>query len=168
MRFQQTIKNSKSVTGYGVHSGIKTTIKILPSKIDSGIRFIRKDILGEPTIRASIDNVSTTNRRTVLTENNISIETVEHILAALYACHIDNINIEINGPEVPIMDGSSLVFVQMIEKAQIATQQAKIVNVTLPEYFKIEGEDGAKIEFFPQEKLEINVSIDYNSKEAHN
>ena len=84
MRFQQTIKNSETVTGYGVHSGIKTTMKILPSKIDSGIRFIRKDILGEPTISASINNVSTTNRRTVLTENNISIETVEHILAALY------------------------------------------------------------------------------------
>ena len=153
-----------SITGYGVHSGIKTTVTLRPSNIDNGIQFIRHDLKGKPTINAIIDNVSITNRRTVLTQNGSSIDTVEHILAALYACSIDNINIEINGPEVPIMDGSSTCFIKMIEEAQIVTQNKNIINVNLPNYFKVEGDDDAIIEFLPQENIEIEVSIDYNSK----
>ena len=164
MRLQQTIKNSVSINGYGVHSGIKTTVTIHPSDVDSGIKFIRNDLKGNPVINAIVDNVSTTNRRTVLTQNNISIETVEHILAAIYAYSIDNINIEINGPEVPIMDGSSACFIKMIEDAQITTQKEKIIDVHLPNYFKVEGSDNSVIEFIPQENIEIDVSIDYNSE----
>ncbi len=163
MRLQNTIKNSTSIYGVGLHSGLNTTVTLNPAKANSGISFIRTDIKDKPIIKASIENVCETNRRTVLMNNDVSVETVEHLLSALYAYEIDNVNIDINGPEIPILDGSSKCFVELIEKAGIITQDQPKPTYHLPNYFKVENSDGSKIEYFPQEKLEIEVSIDYKS-----
>ena len=126
---QRTIKNKINISGKGLHTGIHTDILLLPAASNSGIKFKRIDLPGEPYIHALIDNLHETNRRTVLKENGAIIETVEHILAAVFACSIDNLIIEVNGPEIPILDGSSKIFFEKIENAGIQNQNQKKNNL---------------------------------------
>ena len=162
---QRTIKNKIKISGKGLHTGIQTDILLLPAVINSGIKFKRVDLPDQPYVHALIDNVHETNRRTVLREKDAIIETVEHILAAVFACSIDNLIIEINGPEIPILDGSSKIFVEKIENAGIQDQNQQKKQFEILNYFKVENSsDNSKIEFYPQKKLEIEVSIDYGSQ----
>ena len=162
---QRTIKNKIAINGKGLHTGIESNVLIVPDKVNSGIKFRRTDLPNKPYIDALIKNIYKTNRRTALKQNGAIIETVEHILAAIYASRIDNITIEIDGPEVPILDGSSKLFMQKIEDAEIQIQTEKKQQFEVLNYFKVEDpSDGAKIEFFPQKKLELEVSVDYSSK----
>ena len=108
---QKTIKKEVSLIGQGLHNGQKTTLKILPAPANTGYLFIRTDIDSQPEVLAVADNVSDTSRNTTISKNNISISTVEHLLAATYALGIDNVYFEIDGPEVPILDGSAKFFV---------------------------------------------------------
>ncbi len=161
---QKTIKNKIEISGKGLHTGVKTNIKILPAKEDTGIKFQRIDLNNKPYIQASILNIHETNRRTVLKENGAVIETVEHLLAAIYASSIDNLIIEIDGPEIPILDGSSKLFIKKIEESGITNQKKKKPKFKIQNYFKvISSRDKAQIEFFPQKNLEIEVTTDYNS-----
>ena len=162
---QKTIKNKIKINGKGLHTGIESSILIIPSEINNGIRFRRIDLPKKPYIHALIENIYKTNRRTVLKQNNAIVETVEHILAAIFVSRIDNLTIEIDGPEIPILDGSSKIFMQKIEDAGIQIQNEKKTQFEILNYFKVENPvDGAKIEFYPQKTLEIEVSIDYGSK----
>ena len=162
---QKTIKNKIKINGKGLHTGIKSSILIIPSEINNGIRFRRVDLPNKPYIHALIENIYKTNRRTVLKQNNAIVETVEHILAAIFVSRIDNLTIEIDGPEIPILDGSSKIFMQKIEDAGVQMQNEKKPQFEILNYFKVENPiDGAKIEFYPQKTLEIEVSIDYGSK----
>jgi len=162
---QKTIKNKIKINGKGLHTGIESSILIIPGEINNGIRFRRVDLPKKPYIHALIENIYKTNRRTVLKQNNAIVETVEHILAAIFVSRIDNLTIEIDGPEVPILDGSSKIFMQKIEDAGIQIQNEKKPQFEILNYFKVENPvDGAKIEFYPQKTLEIEVSIDYGSK----
>ncbi len=162
---QKTIKNKIKINGKGLHTGIESSILITPSEINNGIRFRRVDLPKKPYIHALIENIYKTNRRTVLKQNNAIVETVEHILAAIFVSRIDNLTIEIDGPEIPILDGSSKIFMQKIEDAGVQIQNEKKPQFEILNYFKVENPlDGAKIEFYPQKTLEIEVSIDYGSK----
>ena len=159
---QKTIQNSVTISGNGLHTGQPTSVRFLPAKENTGIIFQRIDLKEKPLISATIKNIYKTKRRTVLKENNATIETVEHLLATLYALSITNIIIEVNGPEIPILDGSSKLIITKLEQAGIKTQNTKRKTFKLNNYFKVQDGDSI-IEFFPQNKLEIEVNIDYNS-----
>src|SRR5947207_14541273 len=116
---QHTLGNSISISGTGLHTGIMVDMTLKPANPGFGIQFQRSDLPGEPVIKADCDLVTDTSRGTTLESNGMKINTVEHVLAAVVGMGVDNILISLNGPEVPIMDGSSEPFVEIIEKAGV-------------------------------------------------
>ncbi|MBB77943.1 MAG: UDP-3-O-[3-hydroxymyristoyl] N-acetylglucosamine deacetylase [Crocinitomicaceae bacterium] len=161
---QRTIKESILFSGVGLHTGEKVDLEISPAKENFGYRFQRTDIEGQPIVRADCDLVVSTERGTTLEENGVRVNTTEHILAALYGCQVDNALIKINGPEVPIMDGSSKLFVDSIEKVGYTNQNKERIYLELDE--NIKWEDEAKgIEFLaiPDSNYRLTVMVDYNS-----
>ena len=109
---QQTIAEPVSINGIGLHSGVEITMNLYPAEADYGIKFIRKDLNKNNIIEAIWSNVTNTKLSTTISnQNGASVSTIEHLMSALSGLHIDNIKIEIDGPEVPIMDGSSSPFV---------------------------------------------------------
>ena len=166
---QTTIKNKIELEGKGLHTGCITKMIFLPEKPNTGIRFRRIDLKKKPYVHACITNVHNTQRRTVLKENEALVETVEHVLAAIFALGINNLTIELNGPEIPILDGSAKIFINKLEKTGIKIQEEAKKTYTISNYFKVEDEnDNSKIEFFPQKKLEIEVTLDYELDLLHN
>ncbi|MCS6904427.1 MAG: bifunctional UDP-3-O-[3-hydroxymyristoyl] N-acetylglucosamine deacetylase/3-hydroxyacyl-ACP dehydratase [Bacteroidia bacterium] len=164
---QHTIAQAVSLSGIGLHQGLPCTITFLPAPENHGYCFRRIDLQGNPLVRATIENVKSWERSTTLAENNVEVQTVEHVLAALAGSQLDNVLIEISGPEPPIMDGSALPFVQALHNAGKKEQEAK------REYFVIEepiyyqnSENQSEIFALPGEKdiFHISVSIDYHSK----
>lgn len=131
-RKQRTIKNSVTYKGNGLHSGLPVTMTMKSAKENSGIIFIRTDLEEKPQIYAHIKNVTNTNRATTLEQNGGKVFTVEHVLSALYAMHIDNCIIEMDSPEPPVGDGSARTFVDMINDAQIIEQNAEKEIFELP------------------------------------
>ena len=123
---QKTISKEVSFKGVGLHSGLETSIKILPASENYGINFKRTDLEKNNTIKANIENVTSTTLCTTLqNEFKVTVSTVEHLLAALYITGIDNALIEINNSEIPIMDGSSKEFVETINEAGVKDLNAK-------------------------------------------
>jgi UDP-3-O-[3-hydroxymyristoyl] N-acetylglucosamine deacetylase len=124
--FQKTISEPVEFKGIGLHSGLKSLIKILPAKENFGIIFKRTDLKEKNIIKASFENVSSAKLcTTIQNDSNVSLSTVEHLLAALYIVGIDNALIEINNSEVPIFDGSSKDFVETIFRFGVKEQNAK-------------------------------------------
>ena len=113
---QKTLKDSFSLSGKGLHTGLDLTVTFNPAPDNHGYKIQRIDVEGQPTIDAVADNVTETTRGTVLSKNGVKISTVEHGMAALYALGIDNCLIQVNGPEFPILDGSAQYYAQEIEK----------------------------------------------------
>jgi UDP-3-O-[3-hydroxymyristoyl] N-acetylglucosamine deacetylase/3-hydroxyacyl-[acyl-carrier-protein] dehydratase len=111
---QRTLKSSVLLEGIGLHTGEKVIVEICPAAGNHGYKFQRIDLENAPIINADVDLVVSTTRGTTLAKNDVKIYTTEHILAALYGSQVDNALIKINGPEVPIMDGSSKPFVDAI------------------------------------------------------
>jgi UDP-3-O-[3-hydroxymyristoyl] N-acetylglucosamine deacetylase len=129
---QQTIGKPVSIKGIGLHTGAQVTMKLYPAKIDYGIKFIRKDIKDNNVIEALWSNVSSTKLSTTISnQSGTSVSTIEHLMSALSGLHIDNIKIEIDGPEVPIMDGSSIKFVDLFDQTSIQSlnKRRKILKV---------------------------------------
>jgi UDP-3-O-[3-hydroxymyristoyl] N-acetylglucosamine deacetylase / 3-hydroxyacyl-[acyl-carrier-protein] dehydratase len=162
---QKTLAQELTLKGKGLHSGKEVCLRIKPSAINSGYRFIRVDIAGNPVIKALAENVVSTARGTTIEEKGAQVMTIEHLCAALYGLGIDNAAIEIDGPEVPILDGSSRIFVQEIRKAGIAEQDAD------KEYFEIkeklvyrDDKKDVDIVVYPDDTLSIDVHVDFNSK----
>ena len=166
---QKTIQNKIELEGKGLHTGCITKAVFLPETPNTGIRFRRIDLEHKPYINACISNVYETQRRTVLKDNEALVETVEHVLAAIFILGINNLTIELNGPEVPILDGSSKIFITKLEIAGIKTQEEAKQTYAIHNYFKVEDKNNnSKIEFFPQKKLEIEVTLDYDLDVLHN
>ena len=162
MNYQQTILNEISCKGIGVHTGKKVFMKIKPADEDTGIVFTRIDIDSKPRIEVKIENVFDTYRSTKIKENHYSIMTIEHFCAACYALSIDNLNIEIDSEELPILDGSSKSFIDLLLNAGIKKHEKKITKIKLDRYIKVTHELSS-IEYFPSDDFEITVDIDYNS-----
>ena len=161
---QRTIKESILFSGVGLHTGEKVDVEISPAKENYGYRFQRIDIEGQPIVRADCDLVVSTERGTTLEENGVRINTTEHILAALYGCQVDNALIKINGSEVPIMDGSSKVFVDEIEKVGYINQNKERIYLELDKNIKWEDEEkGIEFLAIPDSNYRITVMVDYNS-----
>ncbi|MPT36531.1 MAG: UDP-3-O-[3-hydroxymyristoyl] N-acetylglucosamine deacetylase, partial [Flavobacterium sp.] len=122
---QTTIKNEISLKGVGLHTGQEVTMTFKPAPVNNGYTFIRVDLEGQPIIEADANYVVNTQRGTNLEKKGVKIQTSEHVLAALVGCDIDNVIIELNASEPPIMDGSSKYFVEAIEKAGVEEQNAE-------------------------------------------
>ena len=163
--YQTTIKKSISFSGKGIHTGVYTNITLIPAKEDTGIQFLRSDLPNKPIIKANINNVSSTNRSTCLKSNNAEIKTVEHLLASLTGMSIDNIIIDSDNIEIPILDGSAYDFCELIEKAgikQLNKQRSfyKIKN-KITFFDKVSGTSYTAL---PSENYEIETEIDYDLK----
>jgi UDP-3-O-[3-hydroxymyristoyl] N-acetylglucosamine deacetylase/3-hydroxyacyl-[acyl-carrier-protein] dehydratase len=161
---QHTIATEACISGTGLHTGVHVTIKLKPERPGYGIKFQRVDLPGRPIIAADCDLVSDTFRRTTLTDNNASISTVEHILAATVGTGLDNCLIEVNGPELPIVDGCCLSFVRLIEQAGLVEQKAPKIWYTLDEEIsQIYHEQNVKMIAIPFKEYAVETMVDFKS-----
>lgn len=162
---QRTIKSQVSVTGVGLHTGKPNTITFVPAPENHWYKFQRMDLDGQPIIEADADLVVDTSRGTTLEKNGVKIFTTEHVLAALVGLGIDNCLIQMTGPEMPIMDGSSWKFIEALESAGIAEQEAERVYFELTQNLTYE-DPVKKVEMLavPQETYRCTVMVDYNSE----
>lgn len=162
---QHTLSKPAELTGIGLHTGASVTCRFLPAEPNTGIRFKRTDVEGQPEIPADVDLVTDTNRGTTLSKQGVSVHTVEHVMAALAGLGIDNTVVELNGPEIPIMDGSAWPFVEVLQKAGIVAQQdAPREYFVLPENIFVEDND-KKVEIIgiPDDHFRVSVTIDFDS-----
>ncbi len=161
---QQTLNRSASFSGTGLHSGNRVNMTILPAPANSGVRFRRVDLDGKPEIEARVENVSETNRSTTLAKGNVKIHTVEHVLAALAGCGIDNAVVELDANEPPIADGSSREFCKIIQASGISALPEKREFFTPTEPIELHlGE--TTMTLFPDEHFKITcTSADKNGR----
>lgn len=162
---QRTVIKPVSLKGRGLHSGVDVEVIINPAPENHGYQFKRTDLEGNPIIRALAEYVKITERSTTIVDKGASITTVEHLLAALYGLGVDNALMEINGPEVPIIDGSAKPFVNAILSVGIVEQEAERNYFQIREKIEFRDESkGIEIIGYPDNDLSIDVHIDYNSK----
>ncbi|MBL7763408.1 MAG: bifunctional UDP-3-O-[3-hydroxymyristoyl] N-acetylglucosamine deacetylase/3-hydroxyacyl-ACP dehydratase [Chitinophagaceae bacterium] len=161
---QHTLKATTNISGTGLHTGILVDMILKPANPGYGIQFQRVDLPNQPTIKADCDLVTDTSRGTTLESNGAKISTVEHVMAALVGMGVDNCHIEINGPEIPIIDGSSEPFVELIEEAGITEQDAAKVWYTIDENIYLYDE-AKRVEMvaMPATEYSITTLIDFNS-----
>ncbi len=162
---QLTLKSPFTLSGKGLHSGMEITATFQPAPDNHGYKFKRVDLEGEPVIDALAENVVDTTRGTVIGKNNVRISTVEHALAALYAAGIDNCLIEVNGPEMPILDGSAIRYVEEIERVGVEEQKADKDFYIIKEKIRFADEEtGSVITFYPDDNFSVEVMVEYDSK----
>ena len=158
---QRTVASEISCTGIGLHSGKKLKLTIKPTPPDSGITFERVDISPCSIVKASFDNVIGTNMATTIGFNGYSVSTVEHIMAAFFGMGIDNALVQIDGGEVPIMDGSSAPFVFLLRNAGVTVQNSNKKFLVVKKPVKVE--DGNRsVHLYPSNELKITYKIDFN------
>ncbi|MBM3443713.1 MAG: bifunctional UDP-3-O-[3-hydroxymyristoyl] N-acetylglucosamine deacetylase/3-hydroxyacyl-ACP dehydratase [Bacteroidetes bacterium] len=161
---QHTITSPASISGTGLHTGILVDMVITPANPGFGIQFKRVDLPDQPVLKADCDLVTDTSRGTTLEEKGVKVSTVEHILAALVGMGVDNCLIELNGPEIPIIDGSSQPFIDLIEKAGVEEQEAAkhwyTIDTNISYY-----DEGKRVEMVAMPAVEYKVTtlIDFNS-----
>jgi UDP-3-O-[3-hydroxymyristoyl] N-acetylglucosamine deacetylase/3-hydroxyacyl-[acyl-carrier-protein] dehydratase len=161
---QRTIKSSFSLSGVGLHTGEAVNITFKAAPDNHGYKFSRVDLPGNPVIDADVDNVTDTSRGTTISQNGASISTIEHVLAALVGCEVDNVLMEIDGPEIPIMDGSSLLFVKEILRIGAKEQAVERDYFELTENVKWEDtEKGIEFLAVPDTNYRVTVMVDYKS-----
>ncbi len=162
--FQHTIKEELSISGAGIHTGQSVTIRVKPAEPNTGINFQRVDLPGKPVVKADVDNVIETNRSTTIELNGARISTIEHLMAALVGLQVDNVLIEIDGEEVPILDGSAEPFVELLEQAGTKRQDAKKIYYSIEHNITFSDEE-KKVEMvaLPYHNYRINTLIDFNS-----
>ena len=162
---QKTIKNEISLTGVGLHTGKEVTMTFKPAPINNGFTFVRVDLQGQPVIEADANYVVNTQRGTNLEKLGVKIQTPEHVLAALVGCDLDNVIIELNASELPIMDGSSKYFVEAIEKAGIEEQDAKRNVYVVKEVISFTDETtGSEILVMPSDDYQVTAMVDFGTK----
>lgn len=162
---QRTLAKEISLTGKGLHTGVNVTITFKPAPANHGYKFCRVDLPGQPVIDALAEHVSDTSRGTTLVQNNASVATIEHVLAAFLGSKVDNVLIDINGPEAPIMGGSAWKFMEAIKEAGIVEQKEDRNYYVVKQKITFSDEEhGVDLIIYPDDHLSINVLIDYNSK----
>jgi len=161
---QHTLAESIGISGTGLHTGINVDMTLRPANPGFGFQFQRMDLDGTLPIKADCDLVTDTSRGTTLEQGNVKINTVEHILAALVGMGVDNCLIEVNGPEIPIMDGSSAPFVSIIEKAGVLEQEATKAWYTIDTNISFYDEKKrVEMTALPATNYQITTLIDFNS-----
>ncbi len=161
---QQTIASSIFVKGIGLHTGSQVELNLEPASVDNGIKFIRLDKKNDNVIEALWSNVSETLLSTTISNSyGLKISTIEHLMSALSGLHIDNLNIYINANEVPIMDGSSRPFVEMIEKVGIKKQNKKRKMLNIKKTIEV-SENSSSVKIVPNNQFSIDFEIDFPSQ----
>jgi UDP-3-O-[3-hydroxymyristoyl] N-acetylglucosamine deacetylase/3-hydroxyacyl-[acyl-carrier-protein] dehydratase len=161
---QHTLKEATSISGTGLHTGINVDMTLKPASPGFGIQFQRIDLPGQPTIKADCDLVTDTSRGTTLEDNGARVSTVEHVLAALVGMGVDNCLVELNGPEMPIIDGSSEPFVEIIEDSGVIEQDAAkawySIDTNISHY-----DEKKRVEMVAMPSMDYKVTtlIDFNS-----
>ncbi|MBU6141115.1 MAG: UDP-3-O-acyl-N-acetylglucosamine deacetylase [Proteobacteria bacterium] len=162
---QKTINSKISCNSIGLHSGSNVTMKLIPAPCDSGIIFRRTDLEnGKNEVKALYNNVVTTNLGTTISnEFGAKVATIEHLMAAIWGAGIDNLIIELNSEEIPIMDGSSAPFIFLIECAGINIQQEQRRFIEITKSIRVEEKDKF-IEIVPASEFSLNLSVDFDHK----
>jgi len=161
---QHTLSQSISISGTGLHTGILVDMTLRPANPGFGIQFQRVDLPNQPLIKADCDLVTDTSRGTTLQVGDAKVSTVEHILAALVGSGVDNLLIELNGPEIPIMDGSSALFIEAIEKVGVLEQDAAKAWYSIDEnIFHYDEDKRVEMVALPALDYQITTLIDFNS-----
>jgi UDP-3-O-[3-hydroxymyristoyl] N-acetylglucosamine deacetylase len=157
---QRSIRRQNSVAGIGLHSGNKVNLTLKPAPADFGIRFRRTD-LGDHEVPATVNNLAGIQLATGLARNSVSVETVEHLLAALVSVGIDNVIVELNSPEVPIMDGSAAPFIYLIHEAGVKSLNVPRKYLKIVRPISISRGD-KRIALYPSDHFKVTYSISYD------
>ncbi|RMG81921.1 MAG: bifunctional UDP-3-O-[3-hydroxymyristoyl] N-acetylglucosamine deacetylase/3-hydroxyacyl-ACP dehydratase [Bacteroidetes bacterium] len=162
---QHTIKASFTLKGIGLHTGKEVTMTFHPAPVNHGYKFQRVDLDNKPIIRAEVGQVTSTNRGTTIQKGDVTINTIEHVLSALYGMEVDNVLIEIDGSEVPIMDGSAAPFVQGIKSVGLEEQDdaREYFVITEPISYR-DPETDSELLALPSEQFQVTTLIDFNSE----
>ncbi len=162
--YQHTIQADITISGVGLHTGQATTIVLKPASTDFGIKFLRTDVEESLLIKADVDYVVDTSRGTTIELRGIKIHTIEHLMAALAGSGVDNVLIELDGPEIPILDGSAIGFIEAIEAVGLKEQNAKKVYIDIDtniEYF--DDKKNVNMMAVPAKEFQVTTMIDFNS-----
>jgi UDP-3-O-[3-hydroxymyristoyl] N-acetylglucosamine deacetylase/3-hydroxyacyl-[acyl-carrier-protein] dehydratase len=162
---QTTIKSSISLKGVGLHTGKEVTMTFKPAPVNNGYTFVRVDLEGQPVVEADANYVVNTQRGTNLEKKGVKIQTSEHVLAAFVGCDVDNVIVELDASEPPIMDGSSKFFVEAIEKAGIEEQDAERNVYVVKEVISYTDEaTGSEIIVMPSDDYQVTAMVDFGTK----
>ncbi|MDD4777965.1 MAG: bifunctional UDP-3-O-[3-hydroxymyristoyl] N-acetylglucosamine deacetylase/3-hydroxyacyl-ACP dehydratase [Fermentimonas sp.] len=162
---QQTLQNSFTLKGIGLHTGLDIIVTFNPAPEDHGVKIKRVDLEDQPILEALADHVVNTQRGTVIGKNNVTVSTIEHGMAALYALGVDNCLIEVNASEFPILDGSSIEYVKAIKKAGIVKQDKdKNYYIVRKKIEVSDPETGSKLTLLPDDAFCINSFIEFDSQ----
>ena len=164
---QKTLKSEFSVSGKGLHTGVHVTATFKPAEVNTGYRIKRIDLEDEPIIEALAENVTETTRGTVVSskaDKNVKVSTIEHALAALYTAGIDNCLIEVDAAELPILDGSAIIYCNKIEEVGIQEQEEEKEYYVVKKRIKVfDPETGSSLIVLPDDELSMDVMIEFNS-----
>ncbi len=160
---QKTIAGAVRLNGRGLHFGKESTLTVMPAEPNSGYVFVRTDLEGCPRISAIADNVNETSRGTTIEENGVSVSTIEHLMAATYAMGIDNAEFHVDGPEVPILDGSSRFYVEAFSKVGIKELEAELKVLNVDEPISFSNGKGTEITLSPANNYSAKVVVDYGT-----
>lgn len=166
---QITLKGEFTLTGKGLHTGLEITARFLPAPENHGYKFKRVDLEGEPVIDALAENVVATNRGTVIAKSEARVSTIEHAMAALYAAGVDNVLIEVNAPELPILDGSARFYCEEIARVGLAEQNADKDFYYIKSKLEVRDDTtGSSILVLPDDEFSVDVKIDFDSVVLNN
>ena len=164
---QRSLAKEISLTGKGLHTGLNVTKTLKPAPANHGYKFCRVDMPGKPIIDGLAEHVTDTARGTTLVQNGASVATIEHVLAAFSGMSVDNALIELNGPEAPILGGSSEIYVQAIKEAGIIELKEERNYFVVKQKITFSDEEhGVDLIVYPDDHFSINVLIDYNSRNS--
>jgi UDP-3-O-[3-hydroxymyristoyl] N-acetylglucosamine deacetylase/3-hydroxyacyl-[acyl-carrier-protein] dehydratase len=164
LELQRTISKPISISGIGLHTGTECTMTFKPAPINSGIKFIRVDLGGNPEIPAIADNVVDVSRGTTIGIGEAKVHTVEHVLAAIAGLQIDNISVELDGIEPPVIDGSAMPYVKALQDAGIEEQDAPKDYLIIEETVAFSDESRqVDIVALPLDKYRLTVMVDYQN-----
>ncbi len=162
---QTTIKSEISLKGVGLHTGKEVTMTFRPAPINNGYTFVRVDLEGQPIVEADANYVVNTQRGTNLEKKGVKIQTSEHVLAAFVGCDVDNVIVELDASEPPIMDGSSKFFVEAIEKVGVEEQDAERREYIVKEVISYTDEaTGSEIIVMPSDEYQVTAMVDFGTK----
>jgi len=164
MQKQTTLKESFTLKGKGLHTGQNLTATFCPAPAGHGYKIQRVDLEGQPVVDCIAELVGDTQRGTVLVKGDVKVSTIEHAMAALYASRIDNCLIQLDGPEMPILDGSALPFIQEIQLVGIVEQEASREEYVVKHKMEITGENGEHLILLPDDEFCADVMIAFNGK----
>lgn len=163
MTKQHTLKDSFTLSSKGLHTGLHITATFMPAPVNHGLKIQRIDVEGQPVVDCDARLVGDTQRGTVLVSGDLKISTIEHAMAALFAAGVDNCLIQLDGPEMPIMDGSAYYWTKAIERVGTQEQDAERSYLVIDKAIEVEGKHGERMRIEPADHFSLEVTTDFGS-----